>query len=448
MPDSGYAPPVMPSGTPPRSPGNGSAGLRRPQVLNSVDWWRGKAIQGAVIFLILFTPGLILVGVSQTRGDRAFLLIPGLAAILIGLGILAVYLLAPFTLKWIVIVPENHYWAVEDLRGMVTLGFLGEGAMSMQRKFNARIVPYVNFTQLNVTEIVTNVFDTHDLPVDIEVIALLRFDPTQADPQEYATLRSMIQQRQFEFEIRRQINLVVRATLGRLDPARSRSIQDTLHGLEAAVAEHLGHMAALGLQPVSARPVSAYIRTPRNIPDHIRRLWDRGANTSQESEMIRDIKEMMNSFGLTFEDAVRQYYLLKHGVQPPGGGPSTAPRPGDQTRYGQRPPFSDQATHHPGADQTRYGQRPPVGEETVFHPGGDQTRFGQHAPASEETVYHSGGVPGEDAAPSSSDAPAGSKSSDTPGEAGSSGAATRRTIRDVDDVPDPFDLRDNPGSSR
>lgn len=408
VPGSGFTPPN--SGTPPRqpqqSPRRDPAALRHRANYNSADWHRWKMVQGLLFGGMLAAPGLLLIGIAglQSGSDAACLFAPGVLAILAGVTILFYYLLAPFAQKWIITVPTNQFWAVEDLKGRQTLAFLAPGGVEIKRKFDTRIVPYVGFNSLTVCEVIPNILGMPDMRVDIEVTAVIQFNPTEADPEEFNTLRAMTNAHQFEYVLRREIFKTVQLHMGRYDLMRSRSLQDTVQSLESAVVEHLSNLHPLGLQPASARPVSITISAPGAVRQHFRQLWERGARNTQESEIIRDIRDMMDVFNLSYEDAARQYYLLKHGVEMPP--PATAPV--------QPPSEPDTVERTESGTQTSWEARTYTHASNAYSA---PTTVHREQPASHADQEHT---------------------------------ITRHPgpIRDAEDAPDPFDLRDQRRDNR
>ncbi len=135
----------------------GYSGLRRRSRYSSTSWWRYKIIQGLLTGggLILFGILLSLMGaVLNSGGIRG----TGLLFAVLGILILVAFLAAPTWGRWMVSIPENWIYAVEDADGY-TVEYLGPGRWVVPFQAGKRVVEHVNFSTIQVDEVMEDILD-------------------------------------------------------------------------------------------------------------------------------------------------------------------------------------------------------------------------------------------------------------------------------------------------
>ena len=280
MPGAGYTPPYSPPPPPKGLLGRGRlalrnyGGLRQHARADSMAWWGYKLVQGLLFGGGPFAIGVLLVTLSALFGGVGCLSGVGVALVAAGLLVLLRYALAPATCRWIVTVPENRYWVVEDRDGY-TLEYLPAGRMIVPWRWNSRVRDYVDFNTITIAEIVDDVLSVGVPRVDVEVSVVMTFNPVEADPERYAQLRAMESREKFEAMLARDVHSIVRRHLNRLPLEQQQNVLRHPELLEDAIAEQLERHAALGLLLASGRPVSAVVRgllvdTPYQPPVSLR----------------------------------------------------------------------------------------------------------------------------------------------------------------------------------
>ncbi|MBN1202532.1 MAG: hypothetical protein JXJ20_11815, partial [Anaerolineae bacterium] len=289
--------------------------LRQRARYDSGAWWWFKIVQGALTGGLLVMLGVLVALGVTVMGGSVWVSRLGIGLIAVGALVFVRYLAAPLTCRWIVTVPENWYFVVEDADGY-TLEYLEAGRLLVPFRWNAHVRPYVDFSSVVVNEEVEDVLDSDALPVDIEVSVLMQFNPVEADPDLYASLRKLTTPEQFEAMLSRDIRDIVRKHLNMLDPVHS---QETLHNvmtLEAVIVEQLEGRAAMGLVPALDRPVTVHVHAPEKVKEAYQSLWARTARVREESQTLRDIKDLANELGVPFEEAFQLFYIMQRGLPP------------------------------------------------------------------------------------------------------------------------------------
>jgi hypothetical protein len=304
----------------------GYKGLRRRSQDNSLSWWWLKIIQGMVWGGGLLAAGLASVIASRMMDTARCFFLGGTGAIVGGIIILLLYILAPVSRRWIVYVPENWYYVVED-HNRYTLAYLEPGRIKLDWHWNASVRPYVNFNSVAVRKVMHNALDSRSLPVDIEIAVSMAFNPTLAEPRLYPKLRKMDTQEPFQMIISGDIENVVFKHLNKLAPVQGQ--QGMLHNaesLEALILERLEGLEALGLTPSGAHPVRVFVRAPQQVQDAYQTHWARAARVREESQALLEIKELARELNMSFEDAFRLFYIMQYGTSPtPAPTPSAVP---------------------------------------------------------------------------------------------------------------------------
>jgi hypothetical protein len=315
VPRQGYTAPVPPSlygGSPPQ-PERRPANLRARAGVDSMAWWRLKTRQGALMGGALALAGvmvaivLVVIGVGGT-------IPPGVGLGLIGLGALVClrYLAAPLTCRWIVTVPENRYWVVEDYDGY-TIEYLEPGRLIVPWRRNTRCRPYVAFNTVAVTELVEDVLDSDALPVDIEVSIVMTYNPARADPGYFAMLRQMRSPEQFGAMLARDVRDIVRKHLSLLDPVAGQHMLHDIASLEGVIVGQLEARGALGLFLASDRPVTVHVRAPQQVKQAVQAQW---ARAREGSQTLLAIKELARELNLPYEQAFQLFYVMQRGGAP------------------------------------------------------------------------------------------------------------------------------------
>ena len=311
-PRQGYTAPLPPSlyGTSPVPVQRGPMSQRARAGVDSMAWWRLKIRQGALYGGALALLGLLAgsaLAVAGAGGTVALAI--GLA--LAGLGALVFlrYLAAPLTCRWIVTVPENRYWVVEDYDGY-TIEYLEPGRLIVPWRRNTRVRPYVDFNTVAVSELVDNALGSDVLPVDIEVSLVMTFDPVRADPAYFAMLRQMRTPEQFGAMLARDVRDIVHKHLTMLDPGQTQPLLHDAASLESVIISQLAARAALGLFPASARPVTVHVRVPQTVKEAVQAQW---ARAREGSQTLLAIKELARELNLPYEQALQLLYVMQRG---------------------------------------------------------------------------------------------------------------------------------------
>jgi hypothetical protein len=262
-PGRGFTPPVY-SSQPQGPPLQGMAaaaqryfGLQRRARANSMSWWSYKLLQGALISVPLVLLGIVIALSATLVGGSQWITGIGILVVLSGLAVLLRYALAPLTCKWIVIVPESHYWVVEDGNGF-TLRFLRTGHHEIAWNWNVRVKDYVNFTWVSIAILETNVLPP-DGPVDVEVGVMMRFEPQRAALEQYADLRDMNRRETVERLLARATRAAARDTLQRRPPHERAKLLGQKSRLEEIILQRLAPLTSWGLFPAAGRPVSVFV---------------------------------------------------------------------------------------------------------------------------------------------------------------------------------------------
>jgi hypothetical protein len=221
-------------------------------------WWGVKFIQGLVFGGGLFVIGVLTVTAAALLGHSTCVSGIGVGLMLLGLVTLLYYAAAPITCRWIVAVPENHYWVVEDANGL-TISFLPPGRRIVPWQRSITVQDYADFRWFKVTELVENVLPTGRLPVSLEIVAVINFNPAEAHPDQYGQLREFVAREQFEDTLAREIQTVVRYHLSHLGPGQQQQLVRSPHQLEALIAQELAIYSDMGLTLGSSRPVSVFV---------------------------------------------------------------------------------------------------------------------------------------------------------------------------------------------
>jgi ASC-1-like (ASCH) protein len=232
-PDQAYTPPVTPSATPAEPPpqetnsvyGRGRRAwsgyyrLRGRARQNSMSWWFFKFVQGVLLGGVLLVGGGMALVAGVVVGALQCGAAIGAGLLLAGLGVMLRYVLAPVSCRWMVTVPENAYYVVEDGDGY-TLEYLDSGRRTVTWRWNARVRQYATFKAVKATATVEHVLPTDGTPITIEVRVQAAFNPARADPKAYATLRQMTKPEAFQAMLVGDVGEAVRRYLHLLHPAQ------------------------------------------------------------------------------------------------------------------------------------------------------------------------------------------------------------------------------------
>ncbi|NDJ75146.1 MAG: hypothetical protein GYB65_02715 [Chloroflexi bacterium] len=365
-------------------PRDGYRELQQQARYDSMAWWRYKIAQGLRLGGSIVAVGLIVLLLQAMTGSpRAMAWLGGLVVVA-GLGMIGRYALAPLTCKWLVIVPENWTYVIEDDEGY-TREYLPSGRLLVPWRWHVFVREYVDFSTVTVTEVIRDALNSQVVPVDIEASVSMVFDPTQADPAQYATLRKMDSPDIFERMLARDLRDIIHRYLKRLSPEEAYHLQHDADSLEELILDELAGRAPLGLFPAPKRPVMVHIRVPQQVRDAYQSLWRRKAQMRDSSESIREIKALAQELGLPFDEAFQLFYIMDRGQAP---GPST-----------RRPPYNTEAGSPPVVVIQQPSGQPPASAPPVIEPGISETV--EHDPVSPPP----------------------------------------RIVEDPDQAPDPFDLR-------
>jgi hypothetical protein len=269
---------------------------------------------------------------------------------------------------------------------------------------------YVDYSSVVVNEVIEDVLDSDALPVDIEASVVMSFNPVQAEPELYPTLRQMRSQEQFQSLIARDLQDIVRKHLNRLASVQGQGMLQNVKSLEGVIAEQLEGRAALGLTPASTRPVMVHVRAPQKVKEAYQSLWARSARVREESQTLLDIKELAGELNLPYEDAFQLFYIMQRGTP-------LARTSARRSLRGQEPGLPPVYVIQPPGRSPEWATEPP---DTHLHPG-----------AADQTAEH----PAVEVPPAADDA-----ADDQPD--------VPRIIEDPDRAPDPFDVRRKRRDSR
>jgi len=280
----GYTPPYTAPPAPPKGLyGRGVAALRRYGGLrqraraDSMSWWAMKTLQGVVFGGGPFALGLaLIVATAALDAGRGWAWL-GSVLLLIGLGIMLRYALAPATCQWVVVVPENRFCVVEDADGY-TAEYLEPGRWIVTWRWGAKVHDYVDFNAITSTTVIADVLAGSGPVMDMDVTVLMAFNPADAEAQRAAQLRKMTMREDFETLIARDVRDIVRKHFRLLAPDQQQGVLRNTRALEEAIADQLGHLSALGLTLASSRPVMVYVRQSSASPytPNYRQAWPPG----------------------------------------------------------------------------------------------------------------------------------------------------------------------------
>ncbi len=264
-PSSGYTPPYNPPLPPARGPfARGQQawriyrGLDQRARADSMVWWSVKFVQGVMAGGGLILIGGLTVAATTLLGPSTCIFGIGVGLILIGLVILLYYAAAPITCRWIVAVPENHYWVIEDAHGL-TLAFLPPGRRAIPWQRSVTVREYADFRWFKVTELIENVLIIGGHPVSLEIVVVINFNPADAHPDQYGPLREFTAREVFEDTFAREIQTIVRYQLSHLSLNQQQQLVRSPHQLETLIAQELATYEDMGLTLASSRPVSVYV---------------------------------------------------------------------------------------------------------------------------------------------------------------------------------------------
>jgi len=296
-----------------------------------MSWWVFKIMQGAVFGGALVVLAISLILVNALADGGLFFARLGMGIAILGLLVFLRYLAAPFAAKWIVRVPENWYYVVEDADGY-TIEYLSPGRMIVPWRWGSRIVEYVNFSGISATEVIQDALGSDSLPVDVEVMVNLRFDPVKADPDLYPTLRKMNTKEIFQDVITRDLrDIVYRYLSGIATIEGQRDLLHNVESLEQVIAEQLSSAQPLGLSLAANHPVLVRVRVPPKVRDAYQSLWERGQRVREGSKTLLEIKNLASELGISYEDAFQLFYLMQNGPEmtttTPAGKRRTASQP-------------------------------------------------------------------------------------------------------------------------
>jgi hypothetical protein len=232
--------------------------LRRQARASSMSWWMVKAVQGVITGCFPFAIGIVLVVVYTLGGGSVWLSMAGMGMVLGGLAIIGWYAAAPVTCKWIVTVPENRYWVVEDGNGH-TAEYLPPGRLIVPFRMNSRVHDYVDFHTIIVREMYEDVLRGSGRKVDLEVNVVLAFNPAEADPRLYARLRTLARREQFEDLVANTIRDSVSRYFTRLSPEFWYSALQDQKILEEQITDQLVGLESMGLLLASSQPVTVFV---------------------------------------------------------------------------------------------------------------------------------------------------------------------------------------------
>lgn len=274
-PSSGYTPPYKPPQPPPPKGVYGRSkqawrtyrGLDQRARADSMVWWGFKFLQGLVFGGGLFLIGVLSVILSALLGSTTCLSGAGITMLLIGIVILLYYAAAPVTCKWMVVVPDNHYWVVEDINGL-TIHYVPPGKRVVPWQRSIKVCDYVDFRWFTVNQVIKNALQIGGVPVTLEIAVVVNFDPTAAHTDQYGTLRELATREQFEAMFAREVQGIVRYALSHSSSAGQQALVRNPQQLEDAITQELAGYSDMGLTLASSRPVSVFVHgAPPLEPD-------------------------------------------------------------------------------------------------------------------------------------------------------------------------------------
>ncbi len=143
----------------------------------------------------------------------------------------------------------------------------------------------------------------------------LRFNPLEADPDNYATLRRMRTPEPFQNIVARDLRDLIHHYLSAITPTEtSRFKLDDVELLETVILDTLDSYAPLGMFPAANRPVSVRMIASRQSKEAQQVLLARAVRMREQAQTIGDIKRMAQELGIPFEDAFQLLYLLQYGA--------------------------------------------------------------------------------------------------------------------------------------
>ena len=221
---------------------------RDEQVLtSSMRWWAMSVVQGILYSLGPVLLGLTLAVLYSITGETNMLLV-AVALLVVGFGYIAWYAAAPITRKWEIIITDDRYYVVEDAQGTV-FGYLGPGFYRVPWHKDAYVRGYVDFKTVPVYEYFEGLRWADETEGYIEIKLMMAFNPVQADPTMYGTLRRMTQREAFKHLIRNDLLDFLRYQATLLAWDEFIFLVGNSKTIEGAIMDGLEPLAAIGLTP-------------------------------------------------------------------------------------------------------------------------------------------------------------------------------------------------------
>ncbi len=389
---------------------HGLRALTRRTYRSSMVWWLMRVVEGMVIGGGLVVIGVLIVMINNLLGGAACFGQGAVGMILLGIFVLLWFMAAPFSQRWIVGVPDGWYYLVEDGNGAV-VEFLSAGRWIVPWSWRAVVRPYANFQVLESRPVIEDALQSDYLPVTVEAVVTVVFDPTQADPSGFDDLGAMATRDAFKQLIARQSEEAVLGYLAMLAPTQGRSLSSQAT-LEDVIRQHVGRLDVLGLFVPASQPPAVTIRLAPALREAFFEVWADLGYDRYEMPTRLDLPAIERALDLPPHEAYQLVYLMQRGTR--------ASRTTSQVARWQegapRPQRATPAEPAPPSPSDRVAQ-------TMQH---DVLRDTLEHDAVSDTLEHSARQL-LDAAALDANAP--------PEE------AERSIRRDADQAPDPFDLR-------
>lgn len=234
--------------------------MRQRAEASSMWWWALKLFFGAVVGLPLIIMGIAILIANRLFLDSSVVIaLFGSLFLVGGIGYLGYYALAPLLQKWVVNVPDKHYFVVVQ-NGIHPVEYLPAGLWHVPFRFNARVIPYVDFAFVHVKDTYLNLFQGAGPRYDLEIGVMLAFNPVYADPRNYRRLMTMRKPADFRRDVLRVVYDALWQYLGPFSLLDWKESLEQRPSLTYYLADALRDLAGLGLTPGNSQPVTVFVR--------------------------------------------------------------------------------------------------------------------------------------------------------------------------------------------